>query len=42
MDPWTLAYLAGHRDLSITKGYVHTQEFSIVSSDLQIANLGRI
>jgi integrase len=25
MDPWTLAYLAGHRD---TKRYVHPQEFS--------------
>lgn len=21
MDPWTLAYLAGHRDMSITKRY---------------------
>jgi|HubBroStandDraft_6_1064221.scaffolds.fasta_scaffold284034_1 integrase len=28
MDPWTLAYLAGHRDMSITKRYVHPQEFS--------------
>ncbi len=28
MDPWTLAYLAGHRDMSITKRYVHRQEFS--------------
>jgi integrase len=26
MDPWTLAYLAGHRDMSITKRYVHPQE----------------
>ena len=42
MDPWTLAYLAGHRDLSITQRYVHTQEFSIVGSDLLIAKLGRI
>jgi len=25
MDPWTLAYLAGHRDMSITKRYVHPQ-----------------
>ena len=23
MDPWALAYLAGHRDMSITKRYVH-------------------
>jgi integrase len=28
MDPWTLAYLAGHRDMSITRRYVHPQEFS--------------
>jgi integrase len=28
MDPWTLAYLAGHRDMSITKRYVHPQEFN--------------
>jgi integrase len=28
MDPWTLAYLAGHRDMSVTKRYVHPQEFS--------------
>jgi integrase len=26
MDPWTLAYLAGHTDMSITKRYVHPQE----------------
>jgi integrase len=26
MDPWTLAYLAGHRDMSITKRYIHPQE----------------
>ncbi len=25
MDPWTLAYLAGHRDMSITKRYIHPQ-----------------
>jgi integrase len=28
MDPWTLAYLAGHRDVSTTKRYVHPQEYS--------------
>jgi integrase len=28
MDPWTLAYLAGHRDMSTTKRYVHPQEYS--------------
>jgi integrase len=26
MDLWTLAYLAGHRDMNITKRYVHPQE----------------
>jgi hypothetical protein len=26
--PWTLAYLAGHRDMSITKRYIHSQENS--------------
>lgn len=26
MDPWTLAYLAGHRDMSTTKRYIHPQE----------------
>jgi hypothetical protein len=28
LDLWTLAYLAGHRDMSITKWYVHPQEYS--------------
>jgi hypothetical protein len=28
MDPWKLPYLAGHRDMSITKRCVHPQEFS--------------
>jgi integrase len=28
MDPWTPAYLAGHRDMSITKRYVHPQEYN--------------
>jgi integrase len=28
MDPWTLAYLAGHRDMSITKRYIRPQEQS--------------
>lgn len=26
MDPWTLAYLAGHRGMNITKRYGHPQE----------------
>ena len=29
MDPWTLAYLAGHRNMNITKRYVHPQEQTI-------------
>jgi integrase len=29
MDPWTLAYLDGHRDMNITKRYVHPQEQTI-------------
>jgi hypothetical protein len=29
MDPGTLAYLAGHRDMNITKRYVHPQEQTI-------------
>jgi integrase len=30
MDPWTLAYLAGHRDMNTTKRYVHPQEQTIL------------
>jgi integrase len=26
MDPWTLAHLAGHRDMAITKRYIHPQD----------------
>ena len=29
MDPWTLAYLAGHRDMNSTKRYVHPQEQTV-------------
>ena len=29
MDPWTLAYLAGHRNMNTTKRYVHPQEQTI-------------
>jgi integrase len=25
MDPWALDYLAGHRDMNITKRYIHPQ-----------------
>jgi integrase len=29
MDPWTLAYLAGHRDMGITKRYIHPEEHTV-------------
>jgi integrase len=29
MDPWTLARFAGHRDMNITKRYIHPQEQTI-------------
>ena len=29
MDPWTLAKLAGHRDMAITKRYIHPEEETI-------------
>jgi len=29
MDPRTLAYLAGHRDMAITKRYIHPQSDTI-------------
>jgi len=29
MDPWTLAHLAGHRDMAITRRYVHPQAGTI-------------
>jgi integrase len=32
MDPWTLAYLAGHRDMNITKRYIHPQENTILAA----------
>lgn len=32
MDPWTLAYLAGHRDMNTTKRYIHPQEKTIHSA----------
>ncbi len=28
-DPWTLAKLAGHRDMSITKRYIHPEEATV-------------
>ena len=32
MDPWTLAYLAGHQSMSITKRYVHPQLDTILQA----------
>jgi integrase len=32
MDPWTLAYLAGHRDMNTTKRYIHPQEQTILDA----------
>jgi len=32
LDPWTLAYLAGHRDMTITKRYVHPQAGTILAA----------
>ena len=32
MDPWALAYVAGHRDMSITKRYVHPQQGALRDS----------
>jgi integrase len=29
MDPWTLAHLAGHRDMAITRRYIHPQADTI-------------
>jgi integrase len=42
MDPWTLAYLAGHRDMNITKRYVHPQEQTIRAAmdRAEVANSG--
>jgi integrase len=42
MDSWTLAYLAGHRDMNITKRYVHPQEQTVRAAmdRAQVANTG--
>jgi len=42
MDPWTLAYLAGHRDMNITQRYVHPQEHTILDAmeEAGVANGG--
>lgn len=40
MDPWTLAYMAGHRDMNVTKRYIHPQE-QTVRAAMERANSGR-
>ena len=42
MDPWALAYVAGHRDMSITKRYVHPQQGALRDSieKARVANGG--
>jgi len=32
MDPYTLAYLAGHSDFSTTKRYVHPQTATVLAA----------
>jgi len=32
MDPWTLAYLAGHSNMNTTKRYVHPQVQTILDA----------
>jgi integrase len=32
MDPWTLAYLAGHSDMNTTKRYIHPQRQTILNA----------
>jgi hypothetical protein len=32
MDPWTLAYLAGHSNMNTTKRYIHPQEQTILDA----------
>ena len=42
VDPWTLAHLAGHRDMNITKRYVYPQEQTVRAAmdRAQVANAG--
>ena len=38
MDPFTLAYLAGHSDISITKRYVHPEDETIKAAMTSVWN----
>lgn len=42
VDPWALAYLAGHRDMSITKRYIHPQQGTLreAMEKARVANTG--
>jgi integrase len=40
MDPWTLAYLAGHRDMTITKRYIHPQIQTVLAAVERARNEG--
>ncbi|MEP6963045.1 MAG: tyrosine-type recombinase/integrase, partial [Acidobacteriota bacterium] len=42
LDPWALAYVAGHRDMSITKRYIHPQQGTLRDSieKARVANCG--
>ena len=32
MDPWTLSHFAGHRDMTITRRYIHPQPSTILDA----------
>jgi hypothetical protein len=38
MDPFTLAYLAGHSDISITKRYVHPEDETVKAAMERVAS----
>jgi integrase len=37
MDPFTLAYLAGHSDISITKRYIHPEDETVKAAMERVA-----
>jgi hypothetical protein len=37
MDPFTLAYLVGHTDISITKRYVHPEDETVKAAMERVA-----
>jgi len=38
MDPFTLTYLAGHSDISITKRYVHPEDGTVRAAMERVAS----